>query len=98
MKQRPERLGKAALVLLVMHVIYQFWLVRAAPLPAKHDAPHEPVAMLHWLDATLFIALVSVWLALVVRSLRAGRLFPNEDPAWKEFAAHAAEHAEHARA
>jgi hypothetical protein len=97
-KQRPERLGKAALALLVMHVIYQFWLVRAAPLPEKPGTELRPVAMLHWLDATLLIALVSVWLALVVRSLRAGQLFPSEDPAWKEFAAHAAQHAEHARA
>ena len=98
-KQRPERLGRAAMILLVMHVVYQFWLVRAAPPPARHDAPHVPVTLdLHWLDATLLIALVALWGALVVRSLRAGRLFPTEDPAWKEFAAHAAEHAEHARA
>ena len=97
-KQRPERLGRAAMLLLLMHGLYQFWLIRAAPLPAPHDAPHVPVPLVHWLDATLLIALVSLWLALVVRSLRAGRLFPTEDPAWKEFARHAAEHAEHARA
>jgi hypothetical protein len=96
-KQRPALLGKAAAALLVMHVIYQFWLVRAAPPP--HDEPHVPVTLdLHWLDATLFIALTAIWGALIVRALRAGRLFPNEDPAWKEFTAHAAEHAEHARA
>jgi hypothetical protein len=97
-KQHPHLLGKAALALLVMHVIYHFWLVRAAPFPAKHHDTPRPLPILHWLDASLLIALVSLWLALVVRSLRAGQLFPSQDPAWKEFAAHAAQHAEHARA
>jgi hypothetical protein len=94
-KERPSRLGRAALGLLVMHVIYQYWLVRSSPKPGAHEgAGFDP----NWLDLTLLVALVSVWGALILRSLRNGRLFPNEDPAWKEFVAHAAKHAEHARA
>ena len=98
-KEKPARLGKAALGLLLMHAIYQYWLVRGCPAAACRMTLRTPPSILDfWLDATLLIALGSIFAALVLRSLRSGRLFPNEDPAWKEFVAHAAEHAEHARA
>jgi hypothetical protein len=69
-KQNRERLGAIALWILAANVLSNFWLV----------APtfHPQGFFIHWLDATVLIALGGFWFALFFHFLKQRPLLPRE--------------------
>src|SRR5207302_1155462 len=70
LKRNPRRLAWVAGAVLVMHYVYQVWLV----VPAHHHVPgttrHEPHLDVHWLDVAALVGLGGVWLALFLWRLQ----------------------------
>jgi hypothetical protein len=72
LKRNPRPLARIALLLLFMRWLDLFWLVAPALRP-------EGIG-LHWLDVTLPIALLGIWIWLFSRELGARALLPVHDP------------------
>jgi hypothetical protein len=87
LKRDPRTLVWPAGAVLVMHCVYQFWLIvpAQAHIPGLHHEPHFTV---HWLDLAALVGLGGVWLALFLWRLQSRPLLPLNDPALQEVPHH----------
>lgn len=70
-KDHPKRLAWAALWILVMRAVYDFWLV--APSYSEHLSAH-------WLDVSTIAGLFGIWLFLYIGQLKKRPLLPLYEP------------------
>jgi len=81
LKRDPRRLGRVALLVLVMHLVDVYWLV--------NPAHGRSLADFHWLDVATLLGLGGIWLAVFVTQLRSRPLLPFNDPYLQEAMRHA---------
>jgi hypothetical protein len=79
MKRQPERLAVIALIILVMHVVYHYWLIRPSFTQGTDSSGGIVVAKPHWLDAAALLAVGGAWLAGFVTLLQ--RRLPEQEVA-----------------
>jgi len=87
LKREPQVLVKIAYGIIVMRLIDVFWLV--AP---EH---HRDGFVLSWLDITLPVALVSIWIGCFIWQLRGHAILPLLDPQFSGAGGRAIEGTEH---
>jgi hypothetical protein len=75
-KRTPDLIVKIAIGILAARLIDLFWLI----------APefHQEGLAVHWLDVTLPLALVGVWLGCFIRQLRGRAILPLHDPQFEQ--------------
>ena len=82
LKEKPGRLAKVAIGVLVMRLIDLIWLVEP-----NFDHQGFPI---HWMDVAIPLGLAGIWVFLFVRQLRSRSLLPLNDPFFKKEFAHEA--------
>jgi hypothetical protein len=83
LKKRGKLLSRVAIFIIGMRLVDLIWLVE----PEFRPGTGFPI---HWLDITLPVGLLGIWLFLFVRNLRSRPLLPVNDPYFKEAFAHEA--------
>jgi hypothetical protein len=71
-KRRADRLIKVAIAIVLFRLVDLFWLVQ--------PAFREEGLSIHWLDATLPVAIGGLWIAFFLWQLKARPLAPVRDP------------------
>jgi hypothetical protein len=83
LKKRSGLLAGVAIFIIAMRLIDLIWLVE----PEFRPGTAFPI---HWMDITLPLGLLGVWLFVFTRNLRSRALMPRNDPYFKEAFAHEA--------
>jgi hypothetical protein len=83
LKKRSRLLAGVAAFIILMRLIDTIWLVEPEFRPGT-------VFPIHWMDITLPVGLLGVWLFVFTRNLRSRALLPRNDPYFKEAFAHEA--------
>ena len=83
LKKRGKLLSRVAVFIIGMRLVDLIWLVE----PEFRPGTGFPI---HWLDITVPIGLLGIWLFLFTRNLRSRALLPVNDPYFKEAFAHEA--------
>jgi hypothetical protein len=83
LKKRGKLLSRVAVFIIGMRLVDLIWLVE----PEFRPGTSFPI---HWLDITVPIGLLGIWLFLFTRNLRSRALLPVNDPYFKEAFAHEA--------
>jgi hypothetical protein len=83
LKKRSRLLAGVAAFIILMRLIDTIWLVEPEFRPGT-------VFPIHWMDITLPVGLLGVWLFVFTRNLRRRALLPRNDPYFKEAFAHEA--------
>jgi hypothetical protein len=83
LKKRSRLLAGVAAFIILMRLIDIIWLVEPEFRPGT-------VFPIHWMDITLPLGLLGVWLVVFTRNLRSRALLPRNDPYFKEAFAHEA--------
>jgi len=83
LKKRGKLLSRVAIFIICMRLVDLIWLVE----PEFRPGTGFPI---HWLDITLPVGLLGIWLFLFIRNLRSRALLPVNDPYFKEAFAHEA--------
>jgi hypothetical protein len=83
LKKRPAMLARVAGFIMVMRLVDVIWLVE----PQFRPGTGFPI---HWLDVTVPVGLIGIWMFLFARNLRSRALMPVNDPYFKEAFAHEA--------
>lgn len=81
LKKRSRLLAGVAMFILAMRLIDIIWLVEPEFRPGT-------VFPIHWMDITLPLGLVGLWLVVFTRNLRSRALLPRNDPYFREAFAH----------
>ncbi len=82
-KKRGKLLSRVAIFIIGMRLVDLIWLVA----PEFRPGTGFPI---HWLDITVPVGLLGIWLFLFTRNLRSRALLPVNDPYFKEAFAHEA--------
>jgi hypothetical protein len=83
LKKRSGLLAGVAMFVIAMRLVDLIWLVE----PEFRPGTAFPI---HWMDITLPLGLLGVWLFVFTRNLRSRALLPRNDPYFKEAFAHEA--------
>jgi len=83
LKKRPAMLARVAAFIIIMRLVDVIWLVE----PQFRPGTAFPI---HWLDITVPVGLVGLWMFMFARNLRSRSLMPVNDPYFKEAFAHEA--------
>jgi hypothetical protein len=83
LKKRGKLLSRVAIFIICMRLVDLIWLVE----PEFRPGTGFPI---HWLDITLPVGLLGIWLFVFIRNLRSRALLPVNDPYFKEAFAHEA--------
>ncbi len=83
LKKRPALLSRVAMFIIVMRMVDLIWLVE----PNFRPGTGFPI---HWLDITVPVGLLGIWLFLFARNLRSRAVMPVNDPYFREAFAHEA--------
>ena len=83
LKKRSGLLAGVAMFVILMRLVDLIWLVE----PEFRRGTAFPI---HWMDITLPLGLLGVWLFVFTRNLRSRALMPRNDPYFKEAFAHEA--------
>jgi hypothetical protein len=83
LKKRSGLLAAVAMFIIAMRLLDLIWLVE----PEFRPGTAFPI---HWMDITLPLGLLGVWLVVFTRNLRSRALLPRNDPYFKEAFAHEA--------
>jgi hypothetical protein len=83
LKKRGKLLSRVAVFIIGMRLVDLIWLVE----PEFRPGTGFPI---HWLDITVPIGLLGIWLFLFTRNLRSRALLPVNDPYFREAFAHEA--------
>jgi hypothetical protein len=83
LKKRSGLLAGVAIFIIVMRLIDLIWLVEPEFRPGT-------VFPIHWMDLTVPLGLLGLWLFMFTRTLRSRALMPRNDPYFKEAFAHEA--------
>ena len=83
LKKRGKLLARVAIFIICMRMVDLIWLVE----PTFRPGTGFPI---HWLDITLPVGLVGIWMFMFTRNLRSRALLPVNDPYFKEAFAHEA--------
>jgi hypothetical protein len=70
-KRDPQRLGRVAGLILVMHLVYQYWQVMPA-FPGTYIGDH-------WMDFLTPVGVGGIWVAFFLRQLAAYPVLPRHD-------------------
>lgn len=87
-KRDPRKLVWVAGLLLVMHLVYQYWLI--VPSFPSHVPSHghsnykHGLHGLHWMDLPILVGIGGVWLACFFWRLPTRTLLAEDDPEWEE--------------
>jgi hypothetical protein len=79
-KRRTGALSVVAAVIVLMHLLNQFWMVAPAFYP---NGLH-----LHWLDVAAPVGIGGIWLAVFSWQLKSQALLPRHDPRLQEAFVH----------
>jgi hypothetical protein len=83
LKKRSGLLAAVATFIIAMRLLDLIWLVE----PEFRPGTAFPI---HWMDITLPLGLLGIWLVVFTRNLRSRALLPRNDPYFKEAFAHEA--------
>ncbi len=83
LKKRPAMLARVATFIIIMRLVDLIWLVE----PQFRPGTGFPI---HWLDITVPVGLIGIWMFMFARNLRSRALMPVNDPYFKEAFAHEA--------
>ncbi len=83
LKKRSGLLASVAMFVILMRLVDVIWLVK----PEFRPGTAFPI---HWMDITVPLGLLGVWLFVFTRYLRSRALLPRNDPYFKEAFAHEA--------
>ena len=81
LKKRSRLLAGVAIFILAMRLLDIIWLVE----PEFRNGTVFPI---HWMDITVPLGLLGIWLVVFTRNLRSRALLPRNDPYFKEAFAH----------
>jgi hypothetical protein len=89
LKRNPRRLALVASVILVMHYVHQYWLIKPGFYMFDHLFGYAGHGFyMHWLDPPAFLAVGGLWLAWFFWQLRMRPLVPAHHPALEEVPQH----------
>jgi hypothetical protein len=83
LKKRPALLARVAMFIILMRLVDLIWLVQ----PNFRPNTEFPI---HWMDVTVPVGLLGIWLFLFARNLRSRAAMPVNDPYFREAFAHEA--------